>query len=100
MPDPIPAEAVQAAIDGVDHEYVERRGFDANAARAALTAAAPVLAAQARATAVTALRAIADSPGLLHRFVDRHAELHDGVTVRGVLLAVADEIEGDARDSR
>ncbi|MEV0994632.1 hypothetical protein [Nonomuraea sp. NPDC050202] len=47
MPD-IPQEAVQAAIDGVDHEYVERRGFDYNAAHAALAAAAPVLAAQVR----------------------------------------------------
>lgn len=45
----IPEEAVQAAIDGVDHEYVDRCGFDHNAARAALTAAAPILAKQARA---------------------------------------------------
>jgi hypothetical protein len=45
----IPQEAAQAAIDGVDHEYVERRGFDRNAARAALAAALPVLAADIRA---------------------------------------------------
>lgn len=47
MPE-IPEEAVQAALDGVDLEYVERCGFDHNAARAALEAAAPILRADER----------------------------------------------------
>lgn len=99
MPE-IPEEAIQAAIDGVDHEYVERCGLDHNVARATLTAAVPILYEQFRRDAALALRTVAESRELRHRFTDRHQVLHEGVTVSSALLAVADEIEGDARAPR
>ncbi|MFC4006594.1 hypothetical protein ACFOY2_05135 [Nonomuraea purpurea] len=46
------------------------------------------------------MRAVAETRELLHRLTDRHPELREGVTVKAVLLAIADEIEGEARDTR
>lgn len=98
MPE-IPTEAVQAGA-----EVLERRGFTdktfAGYARAVLEVAAPILAEQFRRDAALALRAVAESRELRHRFVDRHPVLHEGVTVSSALLAVADEIEGETHDPR
>lgn len=67
---------------------------------AVLEAAAPILAEQFRRDAALALRTVAENRELRHRFVDRHPVLHEGATVSAVLLAVADEIEGNAHDPR
>lgn len=45
----IPAEAVRAVIEGIDHESIERTGLDRPAIHAVLRIAAPFLAGQARA---------------------------------------------------
>ncbi|RSN12832.1 hypothetical protein DMB42_11685 [Nonomuraea sp. WAC 01424] len=100
MPD-LPEEAVQAAIDGVDHEYVERRGFDYNVARAALTAAAPILAAQAlREAAVIARLTGTDGPqGARSPLARRTWRMAATWLDCRADLAVACQI-GEARDSR
>jgi hypothetical protein len=167
MPD-LPEEAVQAATAAITNLSCEHEGFCFECeARAALEAAAPVLAAQARAQAlrdavegkvtleehtaaqgVTApqriedlhtdldltdeemeafmaaldepdvgeeeiraderrkiaeeIRAITKDDGGLkpptRQFIDRHPRLFQGSSMVAVLLAVADEIEGDACD--
>jgi hypothetical protein len=108
MPDPIPEEALQAATCKVAELFTaetlyamvgqDRELDPAEFARVALDAAAPVLAAQARRDAARALRAVAETREFRRRFIDRHPELHEGVTVCAVLLAVADEIEGEPHD--
>jgi len=105
MPE-IPEEAVQAAA-----EVLERREFGdktfAGYARAALTAAAPLIAEQARREVAEEIRKLAQwefSGGFanLFAFQARHERLaHVETTQLSMAFrALADEIEGDARGSR
>lgn len=92
MPD-IPAEA-PPSIEHLAHEIQVWRATPIGAQITATgVPAAPFLTAQVRRETAVALRAVAETPEIRRRFIDRHPHLHEGVTVNAVLLAVADEIE-------
>ncbi|MGW4406543.1 hypothetical protein ACWEJ6_21115 [Nonomuraea sp. NPDC004702] len=102
-PKRIPEEAVRAAALAIGREYESLREWDREAfARAALEAAAPVLAAQAQREMAEQIRSIAHDDeqwGFVNfrAFIKRHKRLVQGSSGIAILLAVADEIEGDAR---
>lgn len=101
----LPAEAVQAAAAAISRmlfsgqpEYGTWMEHDDDLARAAVEAAAPFIAEQARREVVAHIREIAERGPCGYTnakaFIERHERLHAGDGVVAVLLAVADEIEG------
>ena len=120
MPEPIPAEAEQTVADDLmeafasvpfrfwtclnkTHKDVTWNGDVASCDTCGLTSTMKdawtrLVRTDERRKVADEIRALADPLRVATRaFIDRHPGLHVGVSVSAVLLAVADEIEGEAR---